>query len=130
MRIGELARRTGVSARMLRYYEQQELLHPRRDPNDYREYDESDVGRVEQISHLVRAGLGTRFVRTALDVGPGWSPSCTAVLAQELQDELDRLEDFLACLTRSRDTVRRYLEELPTSRATGTVSRPSASPTG
>jgi DNA-binding transcriptional MerR regulator len=33
MRVGELSRRTGVSARMLRYYEEQDLLHPERGSN-------------------------------------------------------------------------------------------------
>jgi MerR family regulatory protein len=36
LRIGELSRRTGVPTRMLRYYEEQDLLHPERDANGYR----------------------------------------------------------------------------------------------
>lgn len=40
MRIGELARRTGVSVRALRYYEEQGLLVPARAANGYREYTE------------------------------------------------------------------------------------------
>jgi DNA-binding transcriptional MerR regulator len=107
-----------VSTRRLRYYEKQELLRPQRGTNDYREYVETDVGRVELISHLVEAGLGTRFVRAVLDMGlepeveaaAGWSPSCTAEFADDLRREYERLETFLACLTRSRDTVRRYLD--------------------
>ena len=38
MRIGELSRRTGVPARLLRYYEEQDLMHPERDSNGYRSY--------------------------------------------------------------------------------------------
>ena len=38
MRIGELARRSGTSARSIRYYEQQGLMVSRRDPNGYRNY--------------------------------------------------------------------------------------------
>ena len=38
MKIGELAARTGVSIRSLRYYEQQGLLMPVRNENGYREY--------------------------------------------------------------------------------------------
>lgn len=39
MRIGELARRTGVAARRLRYYEEQGLLSSDRSVNGYRDYD-------------------------------------------------------------------------------------------
>lgn len=57
MRIGELSRRSGVSVRALRYYEEQGLLASRRCPNGYREYDQSAVARVGQIQLLYSAGL-------------------------------------------------------------------------
>lgn len=57
MRIGELARRTGVSRRSLRYYEQHGLLHARRGGNDWREYDEPAVDRVRAIAELLASGL-------------------------------------------------------------------------
>ncbi|MFD9283808.1 MerR family DNA-binding transcriptional regulator [Streptomyces mirabilis] len=38
MRVGELARRTGVTVRALRYYEAAGLVVPRRLTNGYRDY--------------------------------------------------------------------------------------------
>jgi DNA-binding transcriptional MerR regulator len=117
MRIGELSRRTGVSARMLRYYEQQHLLASTRSANDYREFAETDVDRVQQVRALLDAGLPTRFVRAVLAMGlaggaavDDWTPTCTATFAAQLRIELVRLEEHVACLTRSRDAVRQYLE--------------------
>ncbi len=117
MRIGELSARTGVSARMLRYYEQQHLLTAQRAANGYRSFAAGDVGRVGRIRALLGAGLPTRFVRAVLDMGlegddalPGWTPTCTATFAELLRSELGRLEEQVECLTRSRDAVRRYLE--------------------
>ncbi|MBO3682341.1 MerR family DNA-binding transcriptional regulator [Streptomyces sp. NEAU-YJ-81] len=49
MRIGEAAQRTGTTARLLRYYEQQGLIVPGRSENGYREYDENALGRILQI---------------------------------------------------------------------------------
>ncbi|GAA5178872.1 hypothetical protein GCM10023322_07070 [Rugosimonospora acidiphila] len=60
MRIGTLARETGVSERLLRYYEEQGLLRPVRLANGYREYDESDVTTVSHIRALLAAGLPER----------------------------------------------------------------------
>jgi DNA-binding transcriptional MerR regulator len=62
MRIGELASRTGVDARLLRYYERQGLLRPTRTPNGYRDYQESDVATVAWIRRLMAAGLSTTTI--------------------------------------------------------------------
>ncbi len=53
MRIGELARRSGTSARSIRYYEQQGLMVARRRPNGYRDYDERSVATVRRIQVLL-----------------------------------------------------------------------------
>ncbi|MFW6721252.1 MerR family transcriptional regulator [Streptomyces sp. MAR4 CNY-716] len=67
MRIGELAHRTGVSRRLLRYYEEQGLLHPVRLPNGYREYADGDVAAVRHIRVLLDAGLRTAVIAGILD---------------------------------------------------------------
>src|SRR5258708_4374886 len=60
MRIGELARRTGVSERSLRYYETQGLLRAERTPGGHREYGDWAVDRVIRIQALYAAGLPSR----------------------------------------------------------------------
>ncbi|WP_327583362.1 MerR family transcriptional regulator [Nonomuraea sp. NBC_00507] len=67
MRIGDLAHETGVSRRLLRYYEEQGLLRPVRLPNGYREYHESDVAAVRHIRTLLAAGLPTAVIARLLD---------------------------------------------------------------
>ncbi|HET6706798.1 MerR family transcriptional regulator [Amycolatopsis sp.] len=57
MRIGELAQRTGVTTRALRFYEDQGLLTARRSANGYREYGEDDLQLVKEILTLQTVGL-------------------------------------------------------------------------
>lgn len=66
MRIAELSRRTSVPPRLLRYYEEQELLKPSRAQNGYRDYDEVLVGRVQQIRELLESGLSTKLIKDVL----------------------------------------------------------------
>ncbi|CAM5706300.1 hypothetical protein SGLAM104S_00618 [Streptomyces glaucescens] len=98
MRIGELARRTGVSERSLRYYETQGLLRAERTPGGHRDYPEAAVDRVIRIQELFAAGLRSTKIAQLLpcmrddDGGPsavatpGWSrtspPSGTASTAR------------------------------------------------
>lgn len=59
MKIGELAERTGVSIRSLRYYEQQGLLAPLRQDNGYREYSAFAEEQVRTIQLYLNLGLST-----------------------------------------------------------------------
>lgn len=113
MRIGALSARTGLSTRMLRYYEEQGLLTPDRAGNGYREYDESAVERALRVQELVRAGLCTRMVRVVLDIESQCRrrapQSCNDELATELAQEVAELDQKIATLARSRDAVAEYL---------------------
>ncbi|NUS87178.1 MAG: MerR family transcriptional regulator [Streptomyces sp.] len=75
MLIGDVARRSGVSARMLRHYESLGLLRPTdRTGAGYREYSDQDIRRIFHIESLRSLGLSLRDVRRALD-DPGFMPS-------------------------------------------------------
>jgi DNA-binding transcriptional MerR regulator len=66
MRIGELAKRSGVSVRALRYYEEQGLLQPTRSPSGQRHYPESAVERVGFFQDMYAAGLSSRNIAALL----------------------------------------------------------------
>ena len=116
MRIGELARRTGVPARLLRYYEDQGLLAPPRTRNGYRDYGEPLVDRVVQIRGLLDAGLPTRIIRRILPCldGPGEIVFCDATpeMIAMLERERDAIDARVRCLTRNRDAITAYLQAL------------------
>lgn len=111
MLIGELSRRTGVSARLLRYYEEQGLLEPRRGPNGYRDYDEDSVVTVRQIRALLDAGLPTGVIRSVLPCARGEGPGFDwcAELRTVLEAELAALDRRIGELRRSRDALAAYL---------------------
>ncbi|MFE3144528.1 MerR family transcriptional regulator [Streptomyces scopuliridis] len=110
MRIGELSRRTGVSQRALRYYEEQGLLRPVRRPSGYREYDETDVASVRRIRTLLAAGLGTAVIAEVLpcmvevEEGAVLAPGCPE-LVPGLSVELDRINEAIAQLDAARKVL-------------------------
>lgn len=104
MRIGELATTTGASARSLRYYEEQGLLASERSQSGQRHYPDSAVERVDLIRCLLEAGLSST---TIADVLPCISDDTirTPWLEQRLGEELQRVDDQLASLKRTRDLL-------------------------
>lgn len=68
MLIGEVARRSGVSARMLRHYDRLGLVQPTsRSSTGYREYSPDDVRRLFHVESLRSLGLSLHDVGRALD---------------------------------------------------------------
>ena len=109
MRIGELARRTGVSERSLRYYEEQGLLAAERTPGGQREYPEQAVDRVIRIQELFAAGLHSRKIERLLpcmrDSDGGPSQVATPQLVTDLVAERDRIDRMMIELANSREVL-------------------------
>ena len=116
MRIGDLARRTEVSTRRLRYYEKQGLLHARRDGNGYRVYGDSAVKRVVMILELLESGFTTELIRSILQCKenphtPDEEQKCaTPETVEALRRQVSNIERRIDSLTRTREAVRGYLQ--------------------
>ncbi|OPG13829.1 HEAT repeat domain-containing protein [Microbispora sp. GKU 823] len=100
MLIGDVARRSGVSARMLRHYESLGLVRPTgRTEAGYREYSSEDIRRVFHIESLRSLGLSLREVGRALD-DPGFTPS--ELVADLIRQTRERIAAETELLTRLR----------------------------
>ncbi|MEV5981493.1 MerR family transcriptional regulator [Streptomyces sp. NPDC052114] len=122
MRIGALSRRTGVSQRLLRYYEEQGLLNPRRRSSGYREYDEEDARTVQSIRTLLAAGLSTRTIAELLPCtvndGQGPVPACSGMLP-DLYRERERIDRAMADLVAARAALDTVIAATPSEDADG-----------
>ncbi|MBJ7906296.1 MerR family transcriptional regulator [Streptomyces sp. DSM 110735] len=112
MLIGELAARTGVSARSLRHYEEQGLLAPGRGSGGYRRYAESDVVRVLRIRAMVRAGVGTATVRRYLGCVRDGADGARLEMCPGLRAELDAVAGRLDAREAEVRETRGRLERL------------------
>ncbi|MGI5164295.1 HEAT repeat domain-containing protein [Spirillospora sp. CA-253888] len=100
MLIGDVARRSGVSARMLRHYDSLGLVRPTgRTGGGYREYSGEDIRRIFHVESLRSLGLSLQEVRSALD-DPGFTPS--ALVEDLIRQTQERIAAETALLTRLR----------------------------
>jgi len=102
-------RRTGVSERSLRYYEQQGLLAADRTDGGHRDYPDQAVDRVIRIQELFAAGLHSKKIAQLLpcmrDSDGGPSATATPKLVAEPGRERDRIDHLIAELVGSRQVL-------------------------
>ncbi|MBL1108598.1 MerR family transcriptional regulator [Streptomyces sp. 5-8] len=96
MLIGEVARRSGVSPRMLRHYEALGLVRPTgRTVGGYREYSAEDVRRIFHVESLRSLGLSLKQIGRALE-DPDFTPSdLVSDLIRWTEDRLERERELL-----------------------------------
>lgn len=96
MLIGEVARRSGVSARMLRHYDSLGLVRPTgRTVGGYREYSPEDIRRILHVEGLRSLGLSLSQIGRALD-DSGFSPSAlVGDLIGKTEERLNRERELL-----------------------------------
>ncbi|WP_406463846.1 MerR family transcriptional regulator [Streptomyces sp. NBC_01622] len=105
MRIGELAARTGVSVRSLRYYEEQGLLVSTRSGGGQRHFTEDDIERVDFIQRLYVAGLSSRTIMELMPCRDAPSDENSHAALERMAQERDRLSAHIMELLHTRDSL-------------------------
>lgn len=113
MRISDVTDHTGIPARLLRYYEEQELLVPARNASGYRDYSDQGVEVARRIRQLLDAGLSTATIRTVLpcltERAGRLAPICAGTI-DDLKREQTRIEASIEALTASREAIRSFVD--------------------
>jgi MerR family copper efflux transcriptional regulator len=116
MRIGELAKRAGISTSKIRFYESKGLLPPAaRLPNGYREYGDIDLDVVKFIDRAQSLGFTLRDVATHLSSPQG--DARKARLQARLEEKLAELDLHLEQVRARRAILLKLIEEVRLTRA-------------
>jgi DNA-binding transcriptional MerR regulator len=109
--IGELSARTGVSARSLRYYEEQGLLAPTRTAAGHRRFDAEAVDRVLLVQRLFAAGLSSIEIAPLLPPLLGREDDAGRRSIESLRTHRRELEGRIARLRDTAEILDEVLEE-------------------
>lgn len=116
MRIGELARRTGLSTSRIRFYEARGLLPPAaRTANGYRDYSEQAIDVVTFIDRAQGLGFTLREVVAHLSSPAG--PGRKARLQARLEAKLAEVDTLMKQLRARRCALAALVEEVGQTRA-------------
>ena len=106
MQIKELARRTGIQDKTIRYYESISVLpEPARQTNGYRDYDEADVERLKLVAGARRLGFTLDDITEILALRDRREAPCHVVL-QMLEDKEAEIAHRIAELERLKRELR------------------------
>lgn len=102
MKINEVEAAVGVTKKNIRFYEEEGLISPRREPgNGYRSYSEADVERLRRIKLLRKLDVPLAEIRQMLE------GECT--LADGMTRQLERLHTRRTDLGTSAPCFKRSL---------------------
>ena len=119
MKIGELAQRSGVTTKAVRYYESLGLVTPTRLGNGYRDYDHDDVRLVREVRTLAGLGIRAEDARPFLEcliAGHGHGDDCPDSVGA-YRDAIAEVDARLADLTQRRAALAALLADA-TARST------------
>jgi DNA-binding transcriptional MerR regulator len=113
VKISEASRLSGVSARSLRYYEDEGLIVPGRCSNGYRDYCGSTIDRVLVIRSLLESGLPVRLIKEALSdlIEDAGTVALRTEYLQLVEEYRDRLAARIADLGARQAALDAYLRE-------------------
>ncbi|PUB10715.1 Cu(I)-responsive transcriptional regulator [Yoonia sediminilitoris] len=104
MNIGEVAERTGLPAKTIRYYEDIGLVTPAREANSYRVFSEIDAHKLQFLGRARALGFSIEDCRNLLALWEDQDRASADVRAIA-QEHLDEIEAKIKGLTEMRNTL-------------------------
>ena len=110
MNIGDAARKAGLPAKTIRYYEDIGLVKPGRDTNGYRAFVPNDIHKLAFLARARALGFSIEDCRDLLAL---WEDTAraSADVRQIAQKHLARIETKIADLEDMRDTLKTLVRE-------------------
>jgi len=104
MNIGDVARRTGVPAKTIRYYEEISLISPARSGNGYRDFAEDDLHKLVFVGRARALGFPVEQCRTLLALWDDEGRS-SAEVKRIAERQLAEIDAKIASLREMRGTL-------------------------
>ncbi|MES0827748.1 Cu(I)-responsive transcriptional regulator [Ruegeria sp. SCP11] len=104
MNIGDVATRTGLPAKTIRYYEDISLIKPMRDANGYRRFRDQDVHKLNFLGRARALGFTIEDCRTLMALYED-ETRASADVKKVARAHLAQIEAKIADLNAMRDTL-------------------------
>lgn len=112
MQIGEFARKAGVSASAIRFYEKRGLMPPsRREANGYRSYDADELRVVQLIDQARSLGFSLKDVALFMSRPPEARRDKHRLLPI-MENKLALIDEHLAALHRQREAITAFIARI------------------
>lgn len=121
--IGELSRRTGISVRALRYYEQNDLLAATREGTGHRRFRADAIETVRRIRLFLDAGLPLTVVSRVITCFIDDGARLDSCVETYLHEHMDTIRERIEQLDEQRVSIER-LQELLIARMAFTSNGP------
>lgn len=110
MKIGQLAKRAGVSTKTIRYYEDIGVLpEPDRAANGYRDYTTTTADRLAFIQDAQTAGLSLLEIQMILELRDSGQSTCGHVIGS-LEAHLEEVDRQMEDLERTRQRLTEIID--------------------
>lgn len=112
MKIGEIARKAGVTTSRIRFYEKRGIIpHATRNDNGYREYSPDLIRQLGFIEQAQKLGFTLNEIRD-VEPGSGAHPVSCAVAVELLTQKLSAVDELIATARQRKKDIKALIVQL------------------
>lgn len=122
--ISEISKRTGISAKTIRYYEDLGLVNPQRAENGYRNYNNEDEHQLLFVKRAKALGLTLKEIAIILQsISGGNCKNAKTQTVELIEDKLSEIDKQIAELTALKNYLREQLDNIASTLVNDTVNK-------